>query len=132
MHRRLLAELLLQLSIHSQLNFSSTAGGVCITEFEGHGENGGANVPPLNSYSSVTSDDVNRVTHNSTYNNHSSPTTAPASGDDKAAVVAPLLEPLCANPNSSHDNALVVIAATNRLDDLDEAVIRRFDAKVSE
>jgi hypothetical protein len=160
MHRRLLAELLLQLSLHSQ-NYSSTSSptpsGI---ESEVYGDT----QHPQHTFSSKS------LPPNTPSNSHCSATLltpgqdaasglAPRGGDadpvcdsglaagaDFANVVhcatatatttaaATAAAAACPPPGTSHpeDNALVVVAATNRLEDLDEAIIRRFDSKVSE
>ena len=44
-------------------------------------------------------------------------------------LLAELLLQLTLHKHQDHGGAVVVIAATNRLEDLDEAILRRFDCK---
>jgi hypothetical protein len=44
-------------------------------------------------------------------------------------LLAELLLQLTIHKHQDHAGAVVVIAATNRLEDLDEAILRRFDCK---
>lgn len=152
MHRRLLAELLLQLSLHNQ-NFSSDRNStpeasrgpssdtsITATEDQPHHVlNEHKNGNTTNGYARHASPaDVDTPAAGDADDNTPSLAAAPAaasafsafsaSSASSAAAVASVSASVAPAEN---DNALVVVAATNRLEDLDEAVIRRFDAKVS-
>lgn len=87
--RRLLSELLLQLTHQQQLNVSASA--VTDSRIRGGGENYDYRSSAVKSF-----------------------------GDDSKGTETP----------GSPLGKVIVVAATNRLQDLDEAVIRRFDTKV--
>ena len=142
MHRRLLAELLLQLSLHSQNYSSKSPPSVPLSngfhdsiedDFGGVRDIGAerrASASQTNSHSSVCASAITRQSHDTD-----------AAHLDVTAKSIPLPETLTASyniadsvaettQNTDDGNAMIVVAATNRLEDLDEAVIRRFDAKV--